>query len=87
MAGGPLRYELAGGAHAAWDVSVRAKAGTARGRYFLAARTTDATGLLIEDAAMVAVGEKQWPDPGPAAGRGDGADARRLRGGRGGRWS
>ena len=64
VAGGPLRYELAGGAHAAWDVSVRAKAGTARGRYFLAARTTDATGLLIEDAAMVAVGEKQWPDRG-----------------------
>ena len=61
-ADGPLRYELAGGAHAGWDIQVRARAGTAPGRYFLAARTTDATGLLIEDAAMVAVGEKQWPD-------------------------
>jgi alpha-mannosidase len=62
VAGGPLRYELAGGGYATWDVQVRAKAGTAPGRYFLAARTSDATGLLIEDAAMVAVGEKQWPD-------------------------
>ncbi len=60
--GGPLRYELAAGAHAGWDIQVRATAGAAPGRYFLAARTTDATGLLIEDAAMVAVGEKQWPD-------------------------
>jgi uncharacterized cupredoxin-like copper-binding protein len=62
VAAGQLRYELAGGEYAAWDIEVRAKAGTTPGRYFLAARTSDATGLLIEDAAMVAVGEKQWPD-------------------------
>jgi alpha-mannosidase len=59
--GGPPRYELGAGQHAAWELTVRAKPGTAAGRYFLAARITDATGQRIEEAAMVAVGEKRWP--------------------------
>ena len=59
--GGPPRYQLGGGQYAAWDLTVRAKPGTAAGRYFLAARITDATGQRIEETAMVAVGEKRWP--------------------------
>jgi hypothetical protein len=59
---GPLRYELDAGGHAGWDLMVRARPGTGPGRYFVAARTTDASGLVMEDAAMVGVGEKQWPD-------------------------
>ena len=57
-----LGYHLAGGAHAAWELTVRAAPGAAAGRYFVAARITDESGLRIEDAAMVAVGEKHWPD-------------------------
>jgi hypothetical protein len=56
-----LRYELAPGGYAAWDLTVRAAPGTADGRYFVAARIR--RDLLIEDVAMVAVGERRWPDP------------------------
>jgi hypothetical protein len=41
-AGGGLRYELAGDAHAAWDVTVRPVPGAHAGRYFVAARIRDA---------------------------------------------
>jgi alpha-mannosidase len=58
-----LRYELAPGGYAAWDLTVRVAPGTAAGRYFVAARIRDELGHLIEDAAMVAVGERRWPDP------------------------
>ena len=58
-----LRYELAPGGYAAWDLSVRVPPGTAAGRYFVAARIRDELGHLIEDTAMVAVGERCWPDP------------------------
>jgi hypothetical protein len=58
-----LRYELAPGGYAAWDLTVRAAQGAAGGRYFAAARIRDGLGYLIEDAAMVAVGERRWPDP------------------------
>ncbi len=60
--GGLLRYDLAPDTHAAWDLTVRARPGVADGRYFLAARITGESGLAIEDVAMVAVGEKHWPD-------------------------
>jgi hypothetical protein len=56
-----LDYELSDNGHAAWDLVVRAAPGSAAGRYFVGARITDAYGLVIEDAAMVAVGEKPWP--------------------------
>ncbi|HTQ94444.1 MAG TPA: NEW3 domain-containing protein, partial [Streptosporangiaceae bacterium] len=62
--GRDLRYDLAPGGFAAWDLSVRVPPGTAAGRYFVAARIRDGLGQLIEDAAMVAVGERHWPDPG-----------------------
>jgi alpha-mannosidase len=59
-----LHYDLAPGGYAAWDLSVRVPPGTAAGRYFVAARIRDDLGQLIEDTAMVAVGERRWPDPG-----------------------
>ncbi len=58
-----LRYELAPGGYAAWDVAVRADQGSAPGRSFVAARIRDGLGHLLEDTAMVAVGERRWPDP------------------------
>jgi alpha-mannosidase len=61
--GRDLRYELAPGGYAAWDLTVRTAPGTAPGRYFVAARIRDDLGHLIEDTAMVAVGERRWPDP------------------------
>ncbi len=70
VAGGrKLRYDLAGGDHAAWDVTVRpASAGTPAGRYFLAARIGDCTaaagagaGQVFEDVATIAVGEEPVP--------------------------
>ena len=59
-----LRYDLAPGGYAAWGLSVRVPPGTAPGRYFVAARIRDDLGQLVEDTAMVAVGERRWPDPG-----------------------
>jgi alpha-mannosidase len=58
-----LRYELAPGGYAAWDLTVRAEPVTAPGRYFAAARIRDEHGHIIEDTAMIAVGERRWPDP------------------------
>jgi hypothetical protein len=62
-AGRDLRYDLAPGGYAAWDLSVRVPPGTAPGRYFVAARIRDDLGHLVDDTAMVAVGERNWPDP------------------------
>ena len=58
-----LRYDLAPGGYAAWDLTVRAAPATGPGRYFAAARIRDEHGHVIEDTAMVAVGERRWPDP------------------------
>jgi hypothetical protein len=58
-----LRYDLAPGGYAAWGLTVRVPPGTAPGRYFVGARLRDDLGHLIEDTAMVAVGERPWPDP------------------------
>jgi hypothetical protein len=62
-AGQALRYELAAGGYAAWDLTVRAAPQTSPGRYFAAARIRDEHGQDIEDTVMVAVGERRWPDP------------------------
>jgi alpha-mannosidase len=61
--GRDLRYELAPGGYAAWDLTVQVPPGTAPGRHFIAARIRDDLGQLVEDTAMVAVGERRWPDP------------------------
>ncbi len=58
---GPLRYELAGGAYACWDLSVQVMPGTAPGRYYIAARIGDDLGQTLEDATLVTVGEPPPP--------------------------
>jgi alpha-mannosidase len=58
---GPLRYDLPARGHASWELRVRARPGAAAGRYFLAARIRDAAGQLLEDAALVTVGEPALP--------------------------
>jgi len=63
-AGGPLRYDLEPNGFASWDVAVGALPGTAGGRYFLTARITDGLGQVLEDAALVTIGEPGGPDPG-----------------------
>jgi alpha-mannosidase len=55
--GQPLAYDLAGGEYASWDVSVRAVPQAPDGRYFVAARIRDGLGQVIEDTALVTVGE------------------------------
>jgi alpha-mannosidase len=60
--GGPLRFDLPGGGHAAWDVVVRAAPQARAGRYFVAARIRDGLGQLLEDAALLTVGEPDRPD-------------------------
>jgi alpha-mannosidase len=65
VAGAPpaLRYDLAAGEYAAWDLAVSAPPGTPDGRYFLTARITDALGQVLEDTALVTVGEAGEPEP------------------------
>jgi hypothetical protein len=61
--GTPLAYALGGGEYATWEVTVRALSGTANGRYFVGARLRDPLGHVIEDTALVTVGEPGGPDP------------------------
>ena len=61
-AAGPLRFDLPGGGHAAWDLTVRAAPQARAGRYFVAARIRDRLGQLLEDAALLTVGEPDQPD-------------------------
>ena len=60
--GGPLRYDLPANGFASWDVAARAAAGTTGGRYFITARITDRLGQVLEDTALVTVGEAGGPD-------------------------
>ncbi len=57
------RYDLEPNGFASWDVAVSALPGTAGGRYFLTARITDGLGQVLEDAALVTIGEPGGPDP------------------------
>ena len=57
----PLRYELAGGSYACWDLTARARPGAAPGRYYVAARIGDDLGQSLEDAVLVTVGEPPAP--------------------------
>ncbi|HET6500633.1 MAG TPA: glycoside hydrolase family 38 C-terminal domain-containing protein [Amycolatopsis sp.] len=65
FAGSPavLSYDLEPNGYAAWDVAVRAHAGTADGRYFVTARITDDLGQVLEDVVLVTIGEAGGPDP------------------------
>jgi hypothetical protein len=61
-AAGPLRYSLdADCPHWEWELSVTARPGTRPGRYFVAARTADDLGQMLEDTALVTVGEPPPP--------------------------
>ena len=61
---GPLRYELPGGGYARWDLSVRALPSSAPGRYFLATRIGDDLGQVLEDTALITLGEEPTTAPG-----------------------
>jgi alpha-mannosidase len=58
---GSLSYSLGERGWARWDLSVAARPGTRDGRSFLAARTADDLGQLLEDAVLVTVGEPPPP--------------------------
>jgi alpha-mannosidase len=58
---GPLRYELGPRGFACWDVTVRALPGAWRGRRFVTARIADGAGQILEDAALVGIGEPPAP--------------------------
>jgi alpha-mannosidase len=57
----PLRYELAGGSYACWDLTARARPDAAPGRYYVAARIGDDLGQSLEDAVLVTVGQPSAP--------------------------
>jgi len=58
---GPLSYDLGPLGHCSFDLAVAAKPGTQAGRRFATAQITDAAGQVIEDSALLAIG--QPPDP------------------------
>ena len=58
---GKLAFRLAGGGYAAWDVLVRVPATAGQARHFIAARFIDDAGQLLEDVAVIAVGEPELP--------------------------
>jgi alpha-mannosidase len=60
--GEPLSYSLAPGGFACWELSVQPLPGTAPGRYFLAARILDDLGQILEDTALITIGEPPAPD-------------------------
>ena len=65
-ADGPLRYDLGPNEFASWDVTVSVLPPAAGGRYFLTARIGDGLRQLLEDTALVTIGELGAPDPGLA---------------------
>jgi alpha-mannosidase len=58
----PLPFDVPGHGFATWDVVVRARQGAPAGRYFVAARIRDGLGQLLEDTALVTIGEPGAPD-------------------------
>jgi hypothetical protein len=58
---GKLAFGLAGGGYAAWDVLLRVPAAAGPARHFIAARLIDDAGQLLEDVAVIAVGEPELP--------------------------
>ncbi len=68
---GKLPYHLTTGGFAAWDVLLQVPDGSASTRHFVAARIIDDAGQLLEDVAVVAVGEDAPPGAElPPGGRG-----------------
>ena len=58
---GPFGYDLGPLGHQDWEVSVGARPGTRAGRRFLVAQIQDAAGQVIEDSAMLAIGQPPAP--------------------------
>ncbi|HEX5188606.1 MAG TPA: glycoside hydrolase family 38 C-terminal domain-containing protein [Streptosporangiaceae bacterium] len=58
---GKLAFRLLPGGFAAWDVLLRAPAAAGPARHFVAARLIDDAGQLLEDVAVIAVGEPELP--------------------------
>ena len=58
----PLPFDIPGHGFTTWDVVVRARPGADAGRYFVAARIRDGLGQLLEDTALVTIGEPGAPD-------------------------
>jgi alpha-mannosidase len=58
----PLPFDIPGHGFTTWDVVVRARPGADAGRYFVAARIGDGLGQLLEDTALVTIGEPGAPD-------------------------
>jgi len=56
-----FEYALAERGHTSWDLLVAALPGTKPGRYFVSARTADDLGQVLEDTALVTVGEPPAP--------------------------
>jgi hypothetical protein len=56
-------YELGPNEYASWPVVVSAGPQTPDGRYFIAARITDDLGQVLEDTALVTVGQPGAPEP------------------------
>lgn len=63
---GPLSYDLAPLGFTAIDLAVTAAPGTSPGRRFVTAAISDAAGQVIEDSALVAIGQPPGPAPGNA---------------------
>ena len=58
---GPLSYELGPLGHQDWQVSVAARPGIQPGRRFMVAQIDDLTGQVIEDSALLAIGQPPPP--------------------------
>ncbi len=58
---GPLEYSLTERGYARWDLPVAALPGARPGRYFVSARTADDLGQVLEDTALITVGEPPAP--------------------------
>jgi alpha-mannosidase len=57
---GPLLYDLPPLGYASWDLAVQAPPATPAGRRFVTAQITDDCGQVIEDSALLAIGQ---PEP------------------------
>jgi alpha-mannosidase len=58
---GELRYDLGPLGHQDWEISVAAQPGTGPGRRFVSAHIEDAAGQVIEDSALLAIGQPPAP--------------------------
>jgi alpha-mannosidase len=58
---GPMRYDLQPLGHCSFDLTVTARPGTAPGRRFATAQI-EVAGQVVEDSAMLAVGQPRYPD-------------------------